>query len=410
VTSDAQNVQALSTAQAATDHHLRQVQQRHLENQKQRQKRANEKFFEPGQLVDIWRPYDQTQPGASRRFQRKWTGPFEIDEHDWEKPHRVIIKPVPNSGLKPFKKAVHVDHVRLRKPFEGSNAPLLPGGWESVAPPFDLRYGRSPEWLAKEDAYLRSLEEKMKEEDSDDDFDFDDEYIPAVHMGVNDGLVAEGPQGPLSAPIASPATDSAQAVRTASPVAGPSSFSSPTEQKSPEQWGTPESEDSPARRTQPLSPETPPPERMRMPLRWQQEDPVTPESPDRPEMPTSPETPPQGRMEMPQEVFIWAPPGKAIVKNDVVTTAEPNNFLYYEVPGQIVEKRRYMGIPTPDGQIQVDDTSYVVMDAPLRRSPRDGAQPMETTPPSSRSSSRGSWKKRYLSPEEEEASRRRRRK
>jgi hypothetical protein len=115
-------------------------------------------------------------------------------------------------------------------------------------------------------------------------------------------------------------------------------------------------------------------------------------------------------MEIPQrEVFIWAPPGKAVVKRDIVATAEPNNFLYYEVPGQMLEKRRYMGIPTPEGQMQVGE-SYVVMEEPLRRSPRDVAQPMETTPPSSRSSSRGSWKKRYLSPEEEEASQRRRRK
>jgi hypothetical protein len=120
----------------AQDHALRKIQKRHHENQQQRQKKRNHPFiFQPGTLVNLWRPYDLVRPGQSRRFTRHWTGPYRVVNHDHKKPYRVWIVDAKNKSDK-GNKPVHLDHLRIRRPMKVDRSNTKPGDWEPVAPAF----------------------------------------------------------------------------------------------------------------------------------------------------------------------------------------------------------------------------------------------------------------------------------
>jgi transposase InsO family protein len=103
----------------ATEVQVNAMRQRHEQNQLHTDKKVKPLLLKAGDLVDLWRPFDVHHMGASRKFQRHWSGPYTVLHHDHFKPHRVLIETHPDVNL-PYKKlVVHLNHVKLRKPYLG---------------------------------------------------------------------------------------------------------------------------------------------------------------------------------------------------------------------------------------------------------------------------------------------------
>jgi hypothetical protein len=53
---------------------LKAVQKRHDQNQKQYARKVKVKYYKPGTLVDVWRPYDVKGANRSQTFTHYWSG------------------------------------------------------------------------------------------------------------------------------------------------------------------------------------------------------------------------------------------------------------------------------------------------------------------------------------------------
>ena len=115
---------------------LKNIQNRHDKNQRQRKKKGRFIYFPKGTLVDVWRPYDTNDGRQTRKFTRHWSRPYKVVEHHFDTPYQVRVGPADDSGT--WQRPIHVDHVRKRRPFVPPTDKLLPGGWQPVAPPYDL--------------------------------------------------------------------------------------------------------------------------------------------------------------------------------------------------------------------------------------------------------------------------------
>jgi len=138
---------------------LKAVQKRHDQNQKQYARKVKVKYYKPGTLVDVWRPYDVKEADRTRKFTRHWSGPYKVLEHNYDKPHRVRIGPVDENGQ--WQRPVHIDHVRKHGTSYWLPRWRIPGGWDEarewnpVAPPYDQRKTRPGE-------YERRLQEEFR--------------------------------------------------------------------------------------------------------------------------------------------------------------------------------------------------------------------------------------------------------
>ena len=88
---------------------LKAVQKRHDQNQKQYARKVKVKYYKPGTLVDVWRPYNVKEADRTRKFTRHWSGPYKVLEHNYDRQHRVRIGPAEGNGQ--WQRPVHVDHV-----------------------------------------------------------------------------------------------------------------------------------------------------------------------------------------------------------------------------------------------------------------------------------------------------------
>jgi hypothetical protein len=103
----------------AAEVQINAMRHRHEQNKRQADRKVKPLLLKEGDLVDLWRPFDVHHMGATRKMQRHWSGPYIVLHHDHFKPHRVLIETHPDVNL-PYKKlVVHVNHVKLRKPYHG---------------------------------------------------------------------------------------------------------------------------------------------------------------------------------------------------------------------------------------------------------------------------------------------------
>ena len=108
------------------------IQHRHNQNQAQLAKKCQRPiFFNQGETVDLWRPYDIKNPLASRRFARYWSGPYVVLKHNPDKPHLVTIK-IGNNGES---RNVFVNHLRRHGKKPTGLWHQLPIGFHPCAPP-----------------------------------------------------------------------------------------------------------------------------------------------------------------------------------------------------------------------------------------------------------------------------------
>jgi len=131
---------------------LKAVQKRHDQNQKQYARKVKVKYYKPGTLVDVWRPYDVKGADRSRKFTCYWSGPYKVLEHNYNRPHQVRIGLA--EGEDQWQRPVHVDHVRRHGKTYFMPKWKIPGGWDStmedcwspVAPPYDQHKTRQGEY------------------------------------------------------------------------------------------------------------------------------------------------------------------------------------------------------------------------------------------------------------------------
>jgi hypothetical protein len=109
----------------------------------------------PGQLVNVWRPFDERQKGVSRRYQRHWSGPYKVILHNPDRPYLVQVE-TPDGGVA----RVHVNHVIPR----GIQLGVDSRPWAPIAPPFKLY--RARDHYEAEQEYLRS--HGVRDKDLDD--------------------------------------------------------------------------------------------------------------------------------------------------------------------------------------------------------------------------------------------------
>jgi len=118
------------------------------------QKKGKLVYFPVGTMVDVWRPYDVKDWRRTQKFTRHWSGPYIVQEHNYDAPYRVRVGPADNSGA--WQRPIHVDHVRKQKQFIPPMDRLLPGGWQPVAPPYNLHKNRKPDFRHRLDQELRT--------------------------------------------------------------------------------------------------------------------------------------------------------------------------------------------------------------------------------------------------------------
>lgn len=156
------------------------VEKQHDQNEQAKQSKKSTPLiiFQPGDQVDIWRPQD-VNPSRAQKMIRHWTGPYIVEKHDPEMPHRVTVK------VKDVLKSVYINHVRKHIPKKVQvKANELP-----IPQP-------------------RPTVTYNDDDDSDDDYDeIDDEPAPLTPMRIV--WVPRGPinvaiQGPRAQPVATP--------------------------------------------------------------------------------------------------------------------------------------------------------------------------------------------------------------
>jgi hypothetical protein len=148
---ESQTSTRISDTQIST---LKLVQARHDQNQQRRSQKGKLVYFPVGTMVDVWRPYDVKDGRRTRKFTRHWSGPYIVQEHNYDAPYRVRVGPADNSGA--WQRPIHVDHVRKQKQFVPPTDRLLPGGWQPVAPPYNLHKNRKPDFRQRLDQELRT--------------------------------------------------------------------------------------------------------------------------------------------------------------------------------------------------------------------------------------------------------------
>jgi hypothetical protein len=103
----------------AAEVQINAMRHRHEQNKRQTDHKVKPLLLKEGDLVDLWRPFDVHHMSATRKMARKWSGPYIVLHHDHFRPHRVLIETHPDVNL-PYKKlVVHINHVKLRKPYHG---------------------------------------------------------------------------------------------------------------------------------------------------------------------------------------------------------------------------------------------------------------------------------------------------
>jgi hypothetical protein len=99
-------------------------------------------------------------------MQRKWSGPYRVLQHNHLKPHRVLIETHPDLNL-PYKKlVVHIDHVKIRKPYHGKASDHQGIGFKFQDRPDWVP--SDPEQPVQQDQY-DDISSDSDNEDSDDD-------------------------------------------------------------------------------------------------------------------------------------------------------------------------------------------------------------------------------------------------
>jgi len=93
------------------------IQDKRKANLKYQQRKATKMptitIFQPGDLVDIWRPYDSEDYHRTRKLIRHWDGPYAVWEHNPKSPYKVSIVLASTYGVPTKIAHFHIKHVKL---------------------------------------------------------------------------------------------------------------------------------------------------------------------------------------------------------------------------------------------------------------------------------------------------------